>query len=198
MGDYAKEFHNIRRLKFSHNAGPGSREGQPPGKKRKKTEKGGKSAGPARHASPSASWDRTSILVCFSTGFDALHASARASAAVRSLTLAAEFFSFHLLHLHRDRPSIFRRRVSGRALRYFAPWESFGRLSFPFHRVPVRSNGKLSRFSPIFADFRLVYDSSTTHRRFIPSLFVRGIAASPRFPDPLAAGSILLFGICRA
>lgn len=31
------------------------------------------------------------------------------------------FFSFHLLHLHRDRPSIFRRRVSGRALRYFAP-----------------------------------------------------------------------------
>lgn len=36
VGDYAKEFHNIRRLKFSHNAGPGSREGQPGEKKRKK------------------------------------------------------------------------------------------------------------------------------------------------------------------
>lgn len=51
MGDYAKEFHNIRRLKFSHNGGSesrregGGREGE---KRKKKGEKRGGMRRPRR------------------------------------------------------------------------------------------------------------------------------------------------------
>lgn len=80
MGDYAKEFHNIRRLKFSHNGGSESRRegGGREGEKRRKGKEEEKRGETRRHASPSASWDRTSILVCFKPASGPLRAYARA------------------------------------------------------------------------------------------------------------------------
>lgn len=110
VGDYAKEFHNIRRLKFSHNAGPGSREGQPEG--------GGGGKEKARRG--------MRRLRRLGIGPRFLFVLPRTARRTRTAALFNAFSIspfFHPLHLHQDRPSIFRRRVSGR-LRYFAPCPS--------------------------------------------------------------------------
>jgi len=88
VADYARVFHNIRRLKFSHNIRPRAgrhdsaekeereERNRNKKKKKKKSKKKKKKSG-ERHASPWASWDRTLLLVCFSACFD-VHAPTRA------------------------------------------------------------------------------------------------------------------------
>lgn len=103
MADYAKDFHNIRCLKFSHNIRPCAaarqREKAEKGRERikekkakKKGERKKKKSG-RRHASPWASWDRTLLLVCFSACFSmcilrACMRTARTNFTVQSFHLA--------------------------------------------------------------------------------------------------------------
>ena len=118
---------------------------------------------PPRHASPSASWDRTSTLVCFSG--PSLWAARAIAPRVRARTEPSPFnasslFSYPvsfslchfgkcrcllqppLFHLHRDRSSIFRRRVPGRRVPLFR-WRATPRqkpaLRFSFARLSVRA-----------------------------------------------------------